>query len=152
MHPSLASGLKNLGVGLGFLLVGVAILLALIVCPFVAFLSSDGDLCGNSPLSEVVSPSGRLKAVVFERDCGATTHFSTHVAIIGVGESLKDAKSFFVVDADPGRASSSEGGGLEVRVHWWGDNRLEIEHEPFARIVRAESTFEGITIAYGAVQ
>lgn len=70
----------------------------------------------------------------------------------GVSESLKDAKSCFVVDADRGRAPSSGGGGLEIGVRWWGDNRLEIEHEPFARVVRAEPTFEGIAIAYGTAR
>lgn len=35
--------------------------------------SCSNDLCGNTELSRVKSPSGEYDAVVFSRNCGATT-------------------------------------------------------------------------------
>ncbi len=37
--------------------------------------------CGNEILKEVRSPTGKMKGVVFQRDCGATTGFSTQVSV-----------------------------------------------------------------------
>jgi hypothetical protein len=39
-----------------------------------------GD-CVDSVKTEVVSPDGRYVATIFERNCGATTDYSTHVAL-----------------------------------------------------------------------
>lgn len=39
-----------------------------------------GD-CTDAMKAEARSPDGRYVATVFERDCGATTDFSTHVGI-----------------------------------------------------------------------
>ena len=41
-----------------------------------------GPLCGNTPIVEEPAPGGKFRAVVFERDCGATTGFSTNISII----------------------------------------------------------------------
>ena len=46
------------------------------------------DPCGNEILSEMRSPDGRLKFIVFQRDCGATTAFSTQVSIIPSGDEF----------------------------------------------------------------
>ena len=49
---------------------------------FVWLLSGMFDsLCGNTLLAETPSPEGNLRAVVFERNCGATTSFSTQVSV-----------------------------------------------------------------------
>jgi hypothetical protein len=42
------------------------------------------DLCGNDPISETPSPNGQMKVVVFQRDCGATTGFSTQVSVLPI--------------------------------------------------------------------
>jgi hypothetical protein len=38
--------------------------------------------CGNEVLSQARSPDGLYEAVVFQRDCGAATGFSTQVSVI----------------------------------------------------------------------
>jgi hypothetical protein len=35
------------------------------------------DMCGNDVMTEVLSPDGALKAVVFDRSCGATDSGAT---------------------------------------------------------------------------
>ena len=46
------------------------------------------SLCVNTIEAEVVSPSRSYRAVVFRRDCGATTSESTQVALVGATDSL----------------------------------------------------------------
>lgn len=42
--------------------------------------------CANAPLASVQSSDGKHAAVLFERNCGATTAASIHLAIVPVGE------------------------------------------------------------------
>ena len=70
-----------------------AILLILILvvggCGF--FLSSlFSGMCGNEIFQEVYSPDNEYKAVVFQRDCGATTSFSTQISILKASAKLPD--------------------------------------------------------------
>lgn len=40
------------------------------------------DICGNKIIQEIPSPNRKLKAVIFTRDCGATTGFSTQISLL----------------------------------------------------------------------
>ena len=53
-----------------------------------------GD-CGDTVKAEAVSPDGRYVAAVFERDCGATTNYSTNVSLREVRESFDAAVGRF---------------------------------------------------------
>jgi hypothetical protein len=46
--------------------------------------------CVNTIQGRLASPDGRHQLVVFERDCGATTDYSTQVSVLGAGEALPD--------------------------------------------------------------
>jgi hypothetical protein len=48
------------------------------------------DLCENEISQSVISPSGKMKAVVFSRNCGATTGANTQVSIIPASGMLLD--------------------------------------------------------------
>ena len=77
-------------------------------------LTACSDSCGNDVLADVPSPSGERRAVVFQRDCGATTGFSVQVSILRRGKSLpNEAGNTFTADAnhDPGVS-------LEVQPTW----------------------------------
>jgi hypothetical protein len=41
-----------------------------------------GGMCGNEIIAEIRSPSKKLKAVIFIRDCGATTGYSTQLTVM----------------------------------------------------------------------
>jgi hypothetical protein len=69
--------------------VKVAPLFLLLVVASLVGCSSD---CQNEVLSQATSPSGRLKAVVFSRDCGATTGVSVQVSILRSGARLRNVK------------------------------------------------------------
>lgn len=76
-----------------------------------------GDLCVNQILSETYSPNKQLKAVVFRRDCGATTNFSTQVSIMNSWEKLDNGNTgtVFVTDSS-------------AVVKWNGDGSLSIKY------------------------
>jgi len=146
MHPLAAHLLKVIGVGLA----GLLALVGIPVLVFVFLLSGTDDLCGNSPLLEVQSPNGTLKAVVFERNCGATTGFSTQVSVIkAAGTLANEGGNLFVADTDHNAAPSGPGGGPAVRVTWVGPSALRIEHHPLARVFRSEPSVNGVQVQYG---
>lgn len=52
------------------------------------FLSATKNICGNDILDSVTSPDSKDKVVVFVRNCGATTEWSTQASIIRKADSI----------------------------------------------------------------
>src|SRR2546426_4077176 len=96
------------------LLISVPIVLCSIVVEYFPIC-----LCGNQVLHENLSPDKRSKAIVFQRDCGATTGLSTQVSIVpswrkhpyGCGNVL-------VADTNGGDAPSGPAGGPVICLEW----------------------------------
>lgn len=113
-------------------------------------------MCATTVFDEIPSPSKKLKAVVFQIDCGATTDFNTQVAIVKASFDTSDAKSlpkgFFVADKDHGRAPAGITQGPEVRLTWKSDEILNLQYHQFARVFRSESEQRGVTIEYQIFQ
>jgi hypothetical protein len=111
------------------------------------------DMCANEPFADLPSPDGTLKAIVFRRDCGATTGFSTQVSIIGASESLPNrGGNLFVADTDHGKAPSGIGGGPQVRVTWSGPRSVRVGHHRDARVFLAKPAISGVSAEYVAFQ
>lgn len=114
------------------------------------FVLADSSMCANEAIIEVASPDAKHKAVVFQRDCGATTGFSTQVTVLPAGASLQNEPgNVFVADTNHGAAPSGRGGGPEVAVHWLTDAALHIAHHPSARVFKAERYIGDVQIDYG---
>jgi hypothetical protein len=100
---------------LGFLVV----LILLVIAAIVGIDQLGKGMCGNYIFKEYISPNKKLKAVVFQRDCGATTGFSTQISILGVGKKLKNkGGNIFVVDGHPDQVAP--------RLDWQNNNELII--------------------------
>jgi len=138
-----------------------ACLAALAAAAIVALAGCDpsfDSLCGNTVLKSLDSPDGKLKAVVFQRDCGATTGFSTQLSVLNAGDPLpNDGGNVFIADTDGGAALAGQGGGPRVDILWEGPRKLLIEHNSGARrfktvtqlSVRTASTqSETVTVRY----
>ena len=110
------------------------------------------DMCATTIIDQIASPNGKLKAVVFQIDCGATSDFNSQVAIVPGNRDIskKDSlpKSFFVADRDHGRAPEGKEHGPELRLIWLSDSSLEIQHHELARIIRAEKSSKGVAVDY----
>jgi hypothetical protein len=107
------------------------------------------DACRNSVVSEIPSPSGRVKLVVFQRDCGATTGFSTQASLLKQGEQLgSEPGNVVVADTNHGFAPSGPGGGPQIGATWESDSALILELHPAARTFRAEHLVTGVAVTY----
>ncbi|MDO9472477.1 MAG: hypothetical protein Q7J28_05430 [Caulobacter sp.] len=126
---------------------------ALVVASSLAFvLGWGGGLaggCRNTVVSTARSPDGRLDAVLFERNCGATTGFSTQVSIMSVGELPEVSGNIFVTDDDVPQGERGKWGGAWADVQWFSERRLHVVHAPAARLLKSLDRFGEVDITYG---
>lgn len=60
-------------------------------------------MCGNEIYTETWSPTKEYRVVVFQRDCGATTDFSTQVSILAAADQLSsdDVGNAYIASEHP---------------------------------------------------
>lgn len=95
--------------------------------------------CVDTVLMESPSADGSTVAVVFERDCGATTAKNTQVCFRKAHERF-DAKkqpSFVVFESDK-----------RPKLAWSGSNKLTMTLPAELKVFRQEATASGIMIEY----
>lgn len=146
MHPLPVFYIKTaslvIGAVIAIFLVPIAILLI-----FGTF--ADQSICKNSIISEIVSPSKDLKAVIFVRDCGATTGFVTHLSIIKSDEKTLDGVgNTFIADTDHGRAPESAAGGPAIEISCTNQTHMVVTHHQSVRIFSSQNEIHGIHIKY----
>lgn len=101
-------------------------------------LSGCGSACENEVVSEVTSPSGKFKAVMFERGCGATTGFNTQVSIIDADESVPDdAGNAIILDEL-----------VPLHIQWLSDDELSISGRRETQVFKQEEVVNGVRIRY----
>jgi hypothetical protein len=112
-----------------------------------AFMACAGcvSLCGNADPHTYASPDGRMKVVVFTRDCGATTGFSTQASVVPASAPLPDNGGNAYV-ADNNHASGGDGLALDVR--WLTPDSVELSHSSQARVFKAATVVNGIRVVY----
>lgn len=106
-------------------------------------------LCANTVLDRYRAPDHSIEVVVFERNCGATTDFSTQASIgeINAGTGNQGG-NIFIADTNRGAAPAGKGGGPELRVRWIDTRTIELAHHRAARVFEARSEHGGIKIRY----
>jgi hypothetical protein len=117
VHPTIAAWLVVLGV---------------VACVLVLFCAAERllteTICGNAVISELPCPDGRLKAVLFSRDCGgAVDRGSYQVSVMNNEEKLSNA--------DCGNVFISY---EEPRVRWGSADTLVVTHGRDSKIFRNE--------------
>ena len=109
-----------------------------------------GDMCGNQVISETPSPDNKHKAVVFVRDCGATTGFSTQVSILKYDNKIRDDESGNILttsDKYYGQRINNVG-GPDVKIKWMTNRKVILLFDKNVDTVLAENEFNGIEITY----
>jgi len=76
------------------------------------------DICSNDTFSTTYSPSGKFKAVVTERDCGATTSYNYILTVGKHDQSLFLTKAAWVYGA---LRNEKERG---VDIHWASESEV----------------------------
>jgi len=104
-------------------------------------------MCGNKKISEFPSPDMQWKIIVFQRDCGATTGFSTQASLVSASTALPSSSgNVFVADTDHGRAPSGEKGGPELKVAWNNIRSVTLSYHPQARVFLKAQRLNGIDV------
>jgi hypothetical protein len=112
-------------------LVGVAV-------AAVAWFFYSGAGCKNTVQQRLVSPDGEHEAVVFERDCGATTDYSTQLSVLERGEGLPNR---------PGNAYIY-GHRVPLRIRWETPNVLRVAYPPGFRGLTERGAVAGVVMRY----
>lgn len=105
--------------------------------------------CGNDIVHVAQAPGRSHKAVVFRRDCGATTGFSTHVSVLPSGEEVVGSGNVLV--ADGGREDSAWGGPW-VETAWRSPTSLVVKHDAKARLFQQIYRAGSVAISYRPVE
>ncbi len=107
------------------------------------------SLCSNRMITEVKSPRASHKAVLFERDCGATTGFVIHVSLLRASDVLPSGKgNVFVADDDHGRAPLAHQGKTNIDLCWRTERDLLIRYPERARIFLRATEVDAVRISY----
>lgn len=125
---------------------GIFLTILLVVIAVFSLISGSflDDMCGNVVYKEYISPDHERKVVVFQRDCGATTGFSTHVSIIDANEELRNS---------PGNVISFNGQPEDSapNIRWMTNSLVKIYHKiqkAEDNIVRKIGWFNPVEILY----
>lgn len=138
-------------------LVGKAVLILVMVSlVFIGVLfywfSRQPEACRNEVISESSSPNGKIRIVVFQRDCGGTTGFSTQASVLSTDQPLQnDEGNLFIADTGHGVAPAGHGGGPSLRVAWESNQSVVLTYHPKARVFYSATEVEGVRARYVTV-
>lgn len=93
--------------------------------------------CANEVSVRVPSPSRSVDAVVFMRDCGATTGFSTQLSVVPARGQPVDGGNTLVLE-----------GRVPLRLKWRSDTQLVVSGIGSARVFHQAIVEGGISISY----
>jgi hypothetical protein len=94
--------------------------------------------CENEVVDTITSPSGKIKAVMFGRNCGATTGFNTQVSIVDADDDVPDdGGNVMIVDDE-----------VPLRIQWISDDELSIAGWRKTQVFKQEATVNGVQIRY----
>jgi len=89
--------------------------------------------------------------VLFQRDCGATTDFSSQVSVIEAGATPSGAGNVFVADTGNGRAKAADWGGPWLQLRWRSPQSLLIRYDKAARVFTRANKMAGVNVSYEAI-
>jgi len=121
----------------GILVCGISIF---VWCGLLFWLFGDA-ICDTEIFQEVYSPDEKNKVVVYERNCGATTGFGTHISVFRYRTTLKK---------QPGNVFRANGhpDWFEIKVEWKDNKHLLIEHNGKPIPSKAKERIRDIEIQY----
>jgi hypothetical protein len=97
-----------------------------------------GGGCDNVVSQVVRSPSGSHDAVVFSRECGATTGFTTQISVIRGGSRLPDDGGNTLILGDQ----------IEVGLSWPSEGELVVAYSSSSEPFKKESMVSGVRVRY----
>lgn len=104
-----------------------------------------GSGCEDQVVSELPSPSGKVNAVMYVRDCGATTRASTIVTILSATQRKPKYGSPRVFEGYeyPWNAKTHK-----IRLEWLGDRSLRVYYTREVELTGLKNWAEDVTVTY----
>lgn len=115
------------------------------------FCSGCTDACQNTVASRSLSPDGKHVAVLFQRDCGATTGFSTQISILDPSGSPSGSGNTFIADDDHGAARVGSWDGSWAETKWLSADRLLVRYAAKSRLFKQNERVSDVNIIYQVV-
>jgi|GEM_PF-3461211 len=134
--------MDRLGRGLAWKGGAITVILLLLLIVLWANLNSMiTENCTNRIISEVPSPDGNTRAVIFQRKCGIDTPPSTQVSLLPASEPLPNRK---------GNLFIAEGGARSVGVQivWKSPVTMDLSYKTHRSVLRKASDLMGVTVSY----
>lgn len=97
--------------------------------------------CQNELQGRSVSPNGKMAAVVYSRNCGATTGDNYQVSIVPAGEKPAGKGNALIVDSTPPYSP-------RFQPMWRGDDALIIPIPAGARLFSKSSLVHGVQVTF----
>jgi hypothetical protein len=97
-----------------------------------------GNTCDNEIVKEIYSSDKKYKAVIFRRDCGATTGTSSQLSILKAEKELENqGGNTFAIDK-----------GEIKEVKWQNLRQLTVHYDSIARTFEKKEIVEDISVKY----
>jgi hypothetical protein len=106
-------------------------------------------LCTSETVKSLKSPDGNHKAILFMRECGATTDFTTQVSVDPLFYQVTG--NIFVADGYNG-GTRGDWGGPWAEIRWVAPNHLLITYDQQVRIFNKQEEVRGIKITYRSLR
>lgn len=85
------------------------------------------DMCRNQIVEEAQSPDRKFKAVIFTRDCGATTGYSTQLSILENADHLEnESGNTFILSDKVNDGLTFDHGGGKTKVVWIDEESVTV--------------------------
>ena len=115
-----------------------------------SLLAGCSDACQNTVVDQKRAPDDRHFVVMFQRDCGATTGFSTQLSVLEDGEQPTGSGNAFRADDDHGAARAGGWGGPWAETRWLAADHLLVRYAAKSRIFRQADQVDGVKITFAA--
>lgn len=98
--------------------------------------------CANTLHSQIYSPNQKHKVVAFQRDCGATTAYSTQISILDADDKFTNSMSgnIFRVKGIPGDLIKS--------ITWSDDQNIQIQHSRSSQVYEQKTSYGWLSPIY----
>ncbi|WP_426292698.1 hypothetical protein ACN9ML_24275 [Dyadobacter endophyticus] len=106
--------------------------------------------CEDTTCETLFSPDRSHKIILYTRNCGATTGFSTHIALAESDEDIDDGTTIFVADDNHGESNlhAAYQALVDINARWIDNDSLELSYDRNARLFTEKVKADGITIIH----
>jgi len=114
-------------------------------------ISGCGESCDYAVVYETKSTDQKLKAVVFQRGCGAAIDSSTHVSILSNEASPGGRGNLFIAGDESRAAPPNKKAPTEIKVSWESNFSLTIFYPKNVEVLLKRPMAAGVAVRYEVV-